>query len=493
MMAVSAKAPPRRARDWLRADVREAIRMRVAPARRIASVGGASELDGNLRTWASLLERRRAAVVFRRHLIAALCVTLAAEIVLILLGDDRRGLWLLAPFALALVDAAIAVRRPIRLDAVAQMLDRSLGLSDLLVTARAIVREPSPPAGLRALVVRDAREAAAESFATVRVTTERSQREWAWLLVAVAVLGALALLPGVGGASSARHAAIPALRPPAQTLARARARPTGAAPAARRARAGVTPEPSLGRPPLAVTTGGSRQTSHSGFSPYGHGANSFSARQLAREGIASPSAATKALGALAVGEAGAGASAGGAASSSNASANHAAGGAAAGGASTGSAARGGASPSAGGALAPAGSRTAGAPGAAGTRQAGVGAGAASGGSSPPGGNAAGSAPGSTALKSGLVPVLGSGVSGLPLQAGYAPSGARGSSGSEGVSQAPNGGGRGGRSAHVGGGEGASVSPSLSVIPPTFNATAPLDRGLLSSYFGSANQLTAGNW
>ncbi len=69
----------------------------------------------------------------------------------------------------------------------------------------------------------------------------------------------------------------------------------------------------------------------------------------------------------------------------------------------------------------------------------------------PAATAAGSGPGSTALKAGLVPVLGAGSSGLPLQAGYAPSSARRPAGSEGISQTPNGGGSGGRSAQAGGG------------------------------------------
>jgi hypothetical protein len=496
----------------LRAEFDEAIRMEPAPARRHAARDPQAndpqpndpqpndpqpndpqpKLDESLRTWAAMIRHRRALVIARRHLIAGLGLAIAAELVVLILGGDRLAWWLLAPVALAPIDAAIAVRRPVRAESVAHMLDRSLDLRDLLATAVSIPHEERQPPGLAGLVLREANAASAGSFAAVRLKATRRRREWALLASALTVLVVLAATPGIGVHESARHTAAAAR---AGTAARARtgAKPTKAPPAGRRVRAPAASVSHLARPPLAVTTSESRQTKGSGFSPYGHGAASLSAKQLAREGIAPAPATTKSLGALAIGESGGGS----AASSANAPA---AGTGTAGdkgtpnGAATSTAARGTSSAAGASALAQAGSHSASsAAGAGGTKQGGVGAGGASTGSSPPGGNAAGTAAASNTLGNGLTPELGAGLSGLPLQAGYAPSSTPRSPSGEGVSQTPNGGGSGGRSAHTNSGSGTSVSSSLGVIPPTFNTTPTLDQGVLSSYFGSANQLTPGDW
>jgi hypothetical protein len=475
---------------WLQADVGGAIRMQAEPSpRRATPVPG--ELRDSLLAWASTIRQRRALAIARRHLIAALGVAIAAELVVVLAGGDRRAWWLLVPLALALADGTIALRRPVRLDRVAHMLDRSLGLRDLLSTACAIAGDEPQPRGLAALVVQEAAAAAGESFRSVRLTTRQRRLELALLAAGVAVLAALAATPGIGGHGSTRHAEPPATRASSAALARAHAKPSKLSPGERRERAPAA-SGTLARPPLAVATGESRQSKGSGFSPYGHGANSLSAKQLAKEGIARPpTATTKALGALAVGESGGGSSTSSAGASGTSSAVGSKG---TPGSGTSAATTHGATSATGaGALAPAHSRGAGAAAGAGTKPAGVGAGGASQGNSPPGGNAAGTGSASTALGNGLVPALGAGPTGLPLQAGYAPSAAQRASGSEGVSQTPNGGGSGGRSAHTSAGGGTSVSSSLSVIPPTFNSTPTLDQGVLSSYFGSANQLTPASW
>ncbi len=481
---------------WLRADVGEAIAMRPLAARAHAAAAPETPLRGSLAAWASSVRRRRALVIARRHVIAALGLGIFAEVFVVALGGDRHAWWLLAPLALAFVDGAIAVRQPLRLDSVAHMLDRCLGLHDLLVTGNAISREQARPLGLGALVAEEAQAAAADSFATVRLTATRGRSEWSWLATAAIVLAVLAAVPGIGTRHSTHVHASPATRATAVNPARAHAKSTSAAArGARRARATVAPPGQLEPPPLAVTPGSGHEAKGTGYSPYGHGAAALTAKQLAREGIASPTATAeaKALGALAVGEVGGGAAGTGGANGSNPGGG-ASGGKGSASASTTTATRqGGGSASQGGALTPASARGNGALGGAGTKQAGVGAGGAGGGSSPPGGNAAGSAPGSTALRSGLVPELGEGASGLPLQAGYAPGGGPRSASGEGISQTPNGGGSGGRSAHANGAVGASVSTGLSVIPPTSNATPTLDQGVLSSYFGTANQLTPGNW
>lgn len=482
----------RGARRWLRADG-QAVYLELARSHRAAPHGG-SDLRAGLLAWASMIRRRRALVVVRRHAIAGLAVTILAVAVSILAGGEHRSFWLAAPLVLALADAAVLASRTVSVERAAQLLDQRLDLHDRLITALGILREQGSPLGLRALVVAEAQTAVAESFASVRLRTRRPGREWARLCACVAVLAALAALPGIGGANSARRQASRASRTPSGAAARKAAAANGVSSLARREHAAATQGTEINRPPLAVTSNGSATQKGSGFSPYGHGGVSFSAKQLAKAGIASPSTATKALGSLAVSEAGGAGSGGGASTPGTGAGPGAAkpaGGSASGATPTTSA---GGSASGAGSLNPlSGRRSAKALAGAGTGKANASAGAGGSGNSPPGGNAAGSAPGSTALRAGLVPVLGTGSSGLPLQAGYAPSSARQAAGGEGISQTPNGGGSGGRSAQAVGGGQTSVSSSLGLIPPTFNSTSALDQGVLSGYFGSANQLTPGDW
>ncbi len=470
---------------------------RRAPSRRVtahdaaaAAGDGATELRASLLAWSSAIRRRRALLIARRHLIAALAIAIAAELLLIVLGEDRHGLWLLAPLALGLLDGTLALSRPVRLERVAQMLDRCLSLHDLLVTAWAIEGEDAPPQGLSALVAEEARAAAAASFATVHLAAGRRGREWSWLLAGLAVLAALAAVPGLEGGRSARHAVAPAAPARGSAATPAPARATAPPVVAQLEHRKGTPGTGLARPPLAVTEGGTGKAKETGFRGYGSGGKDLTAQQLARLGISLPSANTKALGALSVGEAGNG-SAGNGAGARNAG-NGSATGRGTAGEAAGKPSQGGGAVAGGSALTPAHSPGAGL-GAGGTKEAGAGQGGGSSGHSPPGGGAAGTSAGSTTLGSGLVPALGTGTSGLPLQAGYAPTGTRGSTGNEAVSQTPNGGGSGGRSAHTSGGGEGSASSSLSALPPTFNSTPALDQGVLSSYFGSANQLTTGNW
>jgi hypothetical protein len=477
---------------WLRADVEESLTMRRRAARASAPPRAEMELRESLRVWDARLRRRRAAVLARRHLTAALGVTIAAELVVVLAGGDRRGWWLLAPLAVAGLDGALALRRATSPERVAHMLDRALGLHDLLVTAYAIAVEERHPRGLAALVVRDGTVVAAESLASVAIAARSPRRESSLLAAGVVLLAVLVAVPGLDARSSARHAASTAARVPSTGAAGTHAKPGKPAPSASRQRLPRASSTPLPQTPLALATGESAHRKSSGFSPYGHGASSLSAKQLAHEGIASPPpATTRALGALAVGEAGGAPAAGGA--STHGSRSAAAGSNGTPGSAAGAAAARGASSATGGALSAAHSHSAPAPGAGGARQAGGGTGGASTGASPPGGSSAGTGLGSSTLASGLVPVLGTGRSGLPLQAGYAPSGTRRSPGGEGISQTPNGGGSGGRSANAAGGAATSVSSSLSVIPPSPSSAPALDQGVLASYFGSANQLTPGDW
>lgn len=483
------------AHRWLTADVRETVRMELVTRSARAPAPGAAELPEDLRTdlhrWASRLRRRRALVVVRRHLIAGLALVIVAEIVTVSLGGERHSPWLLAPLALAALDEAIVLRQAVSLETVAQMLDRRLALHDRVVTALEILRAPQPPAGLRALVVEEARAASAASFATVRLSSRRPAREWLWLAAALIVIVLLATLPGIGGAAARRGTLARAPHAPLSALSRAAPKAAVTLPAGAPAPATLKPGAHLAPAPLTASDGASRTPKETGFSPYGHGGNSLSAKELARQGIAPPSAAgTGGLAALAIGEAGPGKGGGAASAGSHGAAGSGGSGEASSSPRSGSS---GAATAGGGTLTPASAQSGSASPAAASKQSSPGTGGAGSGSSPPGGKAAGSAPGSTALTNGLVPLLATGTSGLPLQAGYAPSGAPGSSNAEGISQTPNGGGKGGRAAHVSNGSQGSVSSNLSVIPPTSNSTPALDEGLLSSYFGSANQLVPRGW
>jgi hypothetical protein len=422
-------------------------------------------------------------------------VVIVAQIVLVALGDNALGLWLAAALAPALAAGATAWSRPVSPALVAQMLDRCGDLHDLLSTATEMPCEEGAASGLGALILRDARRAAHESFTTVRLTEERPRRDWSLLAVAIALLVTFAVLPVEGGHIGAQGQRAEAAAP---STGSARKRSSAAAGrAAARARRGAAlagqAPPRISRAPLAVHAEGPHQSKGSGFSPYGHGGNSLSAKQLARAGIAPAPSTKQSLGALSVGEAGGGSGHGNAGSSNSGSAAGTGGKAATGTSSKASGAGGAASSSGKGALTPAQENHADAAPTSGTKQAGAGSGAGSTGSSPPGGGAAGSSRGSEALAAGLVPALGGSTLGLPLQAGYAPSAAHGSQSGEGVSQTPNGGGHGGRSARSSSGSATSVSSQLSVIPPSFNSTATLDRGVLANYFGSSNQLTPSNW
>jgi hypothetical protein len=473
---------------WLAADIEATIRMRREPSGR-APRDSAAPLRVSLLAWASMIRRRRALVIARRHLIAALALAIVAELVLIGLGDDRHGPWLLLPLALGIVDGAIALRRPVQSERVAHMLDRCLSLHDLIVTARAIEGEDAQPLGLSELVVQEARTAAAGSFEHVRLTAGRRGREWSWLLAVLAVLALLAAVPGIGGARSTRRATAPAVGARGGAATPTPAKPTPAAVVQPKHLSG-TPGAGVAPPPLAITEGGTGKAKETGFKGYGSGGKDLTAQQLARLGISLPTPDTKALSALSVGDAG-NESAGGGGSARSTSTGAATGTGTAGEA-TGTASQGSGAVAGGSALTPARSHSAAGFGAGGTKEAGAGAGGGSG-HSPPGGGAAGTSAGSTTLGSGLAPAPGTGPSGLPLQAGYAPTGTRGAAGDEGVSQTPNGGGTGGRSAQASGGGEGSASSSLSRLPPTFNSSSALNEGVVSSYFGSTNQLTPANW
>jgi hypothetical protein len=489
-----------RARHWLAAETAETLTLEPERPRGPGTVA-ADPVEGSFETslglWAGRLRRRRAIVVLRRYLIAVLALTLAVELVTLAAGGDRLAWWLLAPLALGLASCARALRSDVGLRRTAQILDRRLGLHDLTVTALELSRaqpgpgpesEPRPaPGSLAALVLEEGRTATAASLAALRARARDGHREAAWLAGAAALLAAVILIAGSGSGATGVHGTHAGASTAAgRALAQRQAAAVAAARRAALARALGTGLPNQAPPPLAVQTGRSGSGSRSAYSPYGHGGSSLSAKQLASQGIASAPSTKASLGALSLG--GSGTSTGAGAGRSPAASGGASGRTAIGG---GTAKQGPGSSTGAAGLAAATSHSAAALGAGATRESGSGAG--SGGSSPRGGGAAGTARGSTALVAGLIPALGTSGSGLPLQAGYAPSSSTSQSGKEGVSQTPNGGGGAGRSKQSTSGGESTRAGELPVIPPSLNAASTVDQGVLSSYFGSANQLTAGSW
>jgi hypothetical protein len=338
-------------------------------------------------------------------------------------------------------------------------------------------------------VIEESDAAVDGSLRSARIVARRSPPEWIALLVAGAVVAVLVTVPSLssrGGRSSSASLSTPQLSGGHATGAARRASKHTKAPLP-----GASTK-TIPQVPINVPPAGSNSKLGNGpnGAPYAGGGTAHYSKQLASLGLAAPkNAGAKAISAP-------GGDGGAASSSGGGSATHT---------SSGAPPAGGHSLSAGGLSAPGASSNASqsgsqsakgglAPGRKGAA-AGTGRGSnggARGSGAPPGGESAGRVAGSNQLSAGLVPDLPSGTAGLPLQAGYAPSAAKQTSGQEGVSQTPNGGGGAARSAHTND-QGSNSGTEFAVIPPTPNSSTTIDQGLLYSYFGSADQLRFGGW
>ncbi len=199
--------PGRRALSWLRVDPASAARFELRDRRRAASRTGV-DLRRGISRWRRALSRRRALVLLRRYVLLGAVAALLAAIGIGLAGGDRRTWWLLAPLAVALAGAAIAMRRRVTLAQTAVMFDSGLGLRNRVATAVELFRHEAQrapreegagaraSAELAARVTGEASTAVAESFGTVRLRGVGAPLEWLALgAVAVALGLLLALSP----------------------------------------------------------------------------------------------------------------------------------------------------------------------------------------------------------------------------------------------------------------------------------------------------------
>ena len=493
--------PGRRALSWLRVDPASAARFELRDRRRAASRTGV-DLRRGISRWRRALSRRRALVLLRRYVLLGAVAALLTAIGIGLAGGDRRTWWLLAPLAVALAGAAIAMRRRVTLAQTAVMFDSGLGLRNRVATAVELSdTKPRAPreegagarasAELAARVTGEASTAVAESFGTVRLRGVGAPLEWLALgAVAVALGLVLALSPAAtvvgathGGGGHRSHGA-----------------KNGAQRQRQRARSGQPgpPRRTTSPPPLALTPG--QPAFNNPYIP------KIVAEELAKalrnEGNASKQGTrdfqvihAKGLNGVTgqPGLAGAKSSKSGPSESLPSHVPSSGGGLGnpnktPQGASAPNGA--GASPQNPSAGSHAGlSKTAGrSPGANGSQSQRGAAGHPGSG----GGDQAGSAAGSAALGLGLAPDLPHGSVGLPLQAGYAPSLKNHAPHGEGTSQTPNGSGHGGHTAVSNSVSGAGGT-GFPVIPPSSDASPVANRTQRDNYFGVANQLQLKSW
>jgi hypothetical protein len=440
--------------------------------------------------WRRRVWLARAAVVLVRHLAVALALAIVGLAVARLATSQLAPLWAFAGSAVMLAAALVALWMPVTDALVAGMLDRQLGLFERVQTALELeLINASSPLGRQ--VIAEAQQALGSSFTTSRARPRTTRLA---LLAAVVFAVGVTLLLVAPGSSQPRHSgATPGGARVGATSGTVHAH--RAAPAKKRP-AGVATLPvgaavdNASRPPLAIAPSTSGAGKGGGASPYGNGAKSSGASTISKTGLSDATASTRVISApgSASGLAGTKSSSSGAtgAASSSSGANGAAK------AGSGGLSAPGSAPSVRAGSLPKGAQAGGTPGAASSS----GTGSQSGSQSqkaPPGGEQAGATRGSTQLQAGLAPDLAQGSSGLPLQAGYAPTDAK-SAGHGGISQTPNGGGGKARSTTGGGASGGSGSTSgATAIEPTSNTSSASSAALLSNYFGASNQLKPGSW
>ena len=442
--------------------------------------------------------RRRALVLLRRYLLLAAVAALLAEVGIWLTGGEPRTWWLLAPPMVALVGFVIAMRRGVTVAQTASMIDAGLALRNRVATAVELAkleagagRETAAGHASAALAERvnaEASAAVSESFVTARLRDVGAPREWAALGGAAFALAlALAFVPAgrvVGAAQGGRG------------VHGFSGNGTGAQHrGGRDGRLGTHVAPT--RTTIAVPLARPRRSS----TPVNRYLPQLIAEQLKKEELASAEhrgtpgfkqvKATRSHGAA--GEPG---SANGAqqnrAGSSHGLPSHL-----------------------GSKISPLGTPTklprhatvptrgsrqlegnphSGAP--TGTSKAGSASSRSQQASAippgPNGGEQAGTAPGSQALGKGLTPDLQHRSTGLPLQAGYAPSLAKHGSNGRRTSQTPNGNGHGGNTARAFTESGAGGT-GFAVIPPSSNAGSAANRTQRDNYFGDANELQLKHW
>jgi len=251
-----------RAANWLRADPGAFFVVSSGSGAPVAPIETSPELDSLVGCWRRRLARTRLLVGARRAATVALAVLVPVELAQALGGVTRetRGATLAAATVVFLVLIVLQARRPVSPRDTAFLLDRRLGLADVVSTALEL--PPGTPSRLRALVTADARRALAGTLATSRVDARGGARDWllfAGAIAALAVASAVPATSGNGGAS--RSASSPSAQPGPAALPALRgfASPPQA------------PPPRRKRDVTAVSPGTGRTGALTGHSPYGGG------------------------------------------------------------------------------------------------------------------------------------------------------------------------------------------------------------------------------
>jgi hypothetical protein len=192
---------------WLLAGPREALRVRslVRPVGFDLAEQSADpdELLAGLQRWRVRLQRRRAGVLLRRHLIVAAVLSIVLQ-ALVVAGDIPQTI-LLVPLALLLVGMSVELARRPSLEEVAHLLDEQLGLFDRIGTGLDIQRHVGwNQRPLERRAVANASGLTAASLDGSRAAAAPAVREWSSLAVVLVVLavGVLAGPPITGGSST---------------------------------------------------------------------------------------------------------------------------------------------------------------------------------------------------------------------------------------------------------------------------------------------------
>lgn len=196
---------------WLRADVRDVVRIEADD--RSAAVVTPQALMTGLGRWRARVDRHRAGAVARRWLVAALAIGVAVEAVGLATGASTttRAVALAAPALVWLAGVAYGVRRgrPGVAD-VARLLDHDLALAEVVSTALELEERPSSDreqplgCGLPVLVLAQGSAAVARSLGSARIAATSWRPEWLASLVLAGVVALLVTLPGSGTGAVSR-------------------------------------------------------------------------------------------------------------------------------------------------------------------------------------------------------------------------------------------------------------------------------------------------
>jgi hypothetical protein len=192
---------------WLLAGPREALRVRslVRPVGfdLVEQSADPEELLAGLQRWRVRLQRRRAGVLLRRHLIVAVVLSIVLQ-ALVVTGAIPQTI-LLVPLALLLVGVSVELAHRPSLEEVAHLLDEQLGLFDRIGTGLDIQRHVGwSQRPLERRAVANASGLTAASLDGSRAAAAPAVREWSSLAAMLVVLavGVVAGPPITGGPST---------------------------------------------------------------------------------------------------------------------------------------------------------------------------------------------------------------------------------------------------------------------------------------------------